>query len=161
MFHFTFFCLFCFLRKIASPPGLAITSHPYKHPIYKSPNKSFSYIPTSIIPLKLSLTASASSLYVIPYQVSFVRRTLTVIFFSSRSSPINVGIRNSALSGSLGTSVSKNYANPASNISRNSGVSPHMFMDTRDSVSMAMPSVSAPSTVLTIFLVSTTSVKLF
>ena len=74
---------------------------------------------------------------------------------------MNVGIRNSALSGSVGTSVSKNSTNPSSNKSKNSGVNTHMFMDTRDSVSMAVPSAAAPSTVLTIFLVSTTSVRLF
>ena len=58
--------------------------------------------------------------------------------------------------GFCGTSFSKNSLKPASSTSRKSGVSPHIFMETSESVSIETPSVSAPFSVFTIFFISTT-----
>ena len=96
-----------------------------------------------------------------PYQVSLLRNTLTDILFSANSLPIKVGIRYSAFIGSTGTSSLKNSTKPVSKVSRNAGVNPHIFIETNDSISNAVPFDSAPSVVLIIFLVSTTSVRLF
>ena len=62
--------------------------------------------------------------------------------------------------GFCGTSFSKNSLKPASSTSWKSGVSPHIFMETSESVSIETPSVSAPFSVFTIFFVYTTSVRL-
>ena len=96
-----------------------------------------------------------------PYHVSLVFRTFTDIFPCSSRSPMKIGIRYSAFSGFSGTSFLKNSLKPCSRISKNSGVNPHILMETREFTSTATPSVSAPVAVFTIFLVSITSVRLF
>ena len=64
---------------------------------------------------KLALTEATSSLYVMPYQVSFDFKTLTVILPCCKSSPIYDGIRYSALRGFVFTVVLKNSSKPACN----------------------------------------------
>ena len=68
----------------------------------------------------------------IPYQVSLVFNTFTDILLCSSSSPMKIGIKYSAFRGLPGTSFSKNSLKPSSNTSKNSGVNPHMFMETRE-----------------------------
>ena len=94
-----------------------------------------------------------------PYHVSFIFKTFTDIFPCSNSSPMKIGIRYSAFSEFSGTSFSKNSLKPCSRTSKNSGVNPHIFMETKEFTSTTTPSASAPFAVFTISLVSTTSVR--
>ena len=76
---------------------------------YRSANKSSLYIPSSNIFLKLFFTASTSSLYVIPYQVSLLRNTFTDILSCSSNSPINAGGRGRSISGSEVSALHRSF----------------------------------------------------
>ena len=89
------------------------SSNLYTLTYYKSENRSSLYTSVFSISSKFSFTVTTSSLYVIPYQVSLLRNTLTDILFSANNSPIKVGIRYSAFIGSAGTSFLKKSTNPA------------------------------------------------
>lgn len=65
------------------------SSNLYTLTYYKSGNRSSLYTSVFSISSKLSFTVTTSSLYVIPYQVSLLRNTLTDILFSANNSPIN------------------------------------------------------------------------
>lgn len=116
------------------------SSNLYTLTYYKSENRSSLYTSVFSISSKLSFTVTTSSLYVIPYQVSLLRNTLTDILFSANNSPIKVGIIYSAFIGSAGTSFLKESTNPTSKVSKNAGVNPHIFIDTREFTSTATPS---------------------
>ena len=95
-----------------------------------------------------------------PYQVSLVFRIFIDILPCSSNSPIKIVIKHFAFSGLLGISSSKNSLKPSPSTSKNSGVPPHIHRKPGNSHRQS-PSASAPVTVFTIFLVSTTSVRLF
>ena len=96
-----------------------------------------------------------------PYHVSLVFRTFTSIFPCFNSSSVKIRIRYSAFKGLPGTSFSRNSLKPSSSTFRKSRVNPHIFIETREFISTITPSASAPVAVFTMFLVATTSVRLF
>ena len=127
--------------------------------VYRSLNRSALYTPFFSIFLKLSFTVTTSLMigHAIPCIIGF--QNFTDILPCSNNSPIKMGIRYSAFRGIARDFFLKELFEPLP-VHPENQVSVLTFMDTREFTTATL-SASAPNSVLTMFLVSTTSVRLF